>query len=360
MTQLSVNRLYKRFDYVEAISDVSFTVGQGEFFCIVGPTNSGKSTLLKTIAGLYKPENGTIHIKDRNVTDLQPRDRNVSLLFQNIALFPTLTGFDNIAFPLRSINVSESEVKKQVIKIAKLLDVSHLLDRLPQTYSGGEQQRIAIGRALSNPGDLLMLDEPLTNLDARIRISLRIEFKKIHREYGQSLIYVTHDQIEAMSLSDKIAVMHEGRFQQIGTPEEIYNRPANEFVARFIGQPPMNIVNVETHSESSSSYFVIDGMRLPLPSQIRIDSLPSNVAFGVRPESIRVARNESLDTPTFGQVEWIEQLGHKSNVDIRVGSTFIKATIPANQKFETNDPIWIGFDIKPHLLLDRNNQEFVR
>lgn len=360
MKQLSVNGLSKRFDDIKAIHEVSFDIDEGEFFCVVGPTNAGKSTLLKTIAGLYRPEGGSICIKGRDVTHLQPRDRNLSLLFQNIALFPTLTGYENIAFPLQSIGISTAQIKKRVTEIAELLRVSHLLDRLPQTYSGGEQQRVAIGRALSRPGDLLLLDEPLTNLDARIRISLRIEFKNIHRELGQSLIYVTHDQVEAMSLSDRIAVMHNGRFQQIGTPEEIYHRPSNEFVARFIGQPPMNIIDVETQIEGNNAYFVSDGMRLSLAPQIRIDNLPNSVACGVRPELIRVANFESSKTPMLGRVEWIEQLGHKSHVDIQVGKSFIHATVPATQSLITDEKVWIGFDIKPHLLLDRQSHEFLR
>jgi multiple sugar transport system ATP-binding protein len=360
MTQLSIENLCKRFDDIEALRDIAFSLDEGEFFCVVGPTNAGKSTLLKTIAGLHRPDRGTIRIKGRDVTHLQPRDRNVSLLFQNIALFPTLSAYDNIAFPLRAVRMSAAEIKKRVTEIAELLRVSHLLDRLPRTYSGGEQQRVAIGRALVRPGDLLMLDEPLTNLDARIRIALRIEFKKIHRELGQSLIYVTHDQVEAMSLSDNIAVMHEGRFQQIGSPEDIYHRPANDFVARFIGQPPMNILDIDTLSEGDTTYLVVDGMRLPLPPQIRVGDLPRHVAMGVRPESVRVSKTESPATPTSGRVEWVERLGHKSHVDIRIGGTFIRATVPANRRIGADENIWIGFDVQPQLLLDSKSGEFLR
>lgn len=360
MTQLAVDNLCKNFDDVSAVREVSFGLEEGEFFCVVGPTNAGKSTLLKTIAGLHRPDGGSIRIKDRDVTRLEPRLRNVSLLFQNIALFPTLTGYENIAFPLRAARAGATEIDKRVREIAELLRIPHLLDRLPQTYSGGEQQRVAIGRALARPGDLLMLDEPLTNLDARIRIALRIEFKKIHRELGQSLVYVTHDQVEAMSLSDRIAVMHQGRLQQIGTPSEIYHRPANRFVAQFIGQPPMNIIDVHPAIEDDTSFLVNDGMRLPLAPEIRVDRLPSQLSVGIRPESVRVSAVPAPATPTPGAVMWVERLGHKSHIDIRAGAMFVRAAVPAAIDVRVDEHIWFGFDVQPHLLLDRTSGEFIR
>ncbi|MEX2298704.1 MAG: ABC transporter ATP-binding protein [Dongiaceae bacterium] len=246
MSWLDVEHLSKSFgEDTLALDDVSFALEKGEFFCIVGPTNAGKSTLLKTIAGLYRPDRGRIHVQGRDVTMLQPKDRQLSLLFQNIALFPTLTGFENIAFPLRTVGMPAADVTRRVAEVAEMLKVPHLLDRLPRTFSGGEQQRVAIGRAIALSSRVLMLDEPLTNLDARIRIALRIEFKALHRDTGQTMLYVTHDQVEAMSLSDRIVVLNQGRLQQIGTPDEVYHRPANRFVAQFVGTPPMNIVPAE-------------------------------------------------------------------------------------------------------------------
>ncbi len=235
MSAVALERLRKVFNKTTALDDVSLAIGTGEFLCVVGRTNAGKSTLLKTIAGLYRADGGRVIIGGRDLTLLPPHKRRVSLLFQNIALFPTMTGYENIAFPLRTTNVAGDAVERRVRSIAQMLKVEHLLDRLPRTFSGGEQQRVAIGRAIIQPGDLLMLDEPLTNLDASIRIRLRIEFKKLHREFAQTIIYVTHDQVEAMSLSDRVAVLDGGRIQQIGSPDEVYHRPVNRFVAEFIG-----------------------------------------------------------------------------------------------------------------------------
>ena len=205
MNRLEAREVSKMFPAkVDALSEVSFTVAQGEFFSIVGPTNAGKSTLLKLIAGLHIPSSGNILLDKIDVTMLEPRARGVSLLFQNIALFPTRNGYDNLAYPLRLAEWDEDEVASRVRDVAALVNVGHLLSRLPATYSGGEQQRVAIGRALACPTRLLMLDEPLTNLDARLRIALRLAFKSLHRDSSQTILYVTHDQVEAMSLSDRI------------------------------------------------------------------------------------------------------------------------------------------------------------
>lgn len=228
---------------------IDVSVARGEFFAILGPTNAGKSTLLKTIAGVESLDAGLIELAGRDITRLDPRHRRLSLLFQNIALFPNRTGFDNIAFPMQVARRPAAEIAGRVAEIATLLKLGHVLDRYPRSFSGGEQQRVAIARALVLPVDLLMLDEPLTNLDARLRIALRLAFKRLHRESGQTILYVTHDQSEALSLADRIGILDQGRFVQIGSPGEIYARPATEFVARFIGSPPMNILDVEISGE---------------------------------------------------------------------------------------------------------------
>ena len=355
MSALTVTGLRKAFEDVQALDGLDFEVEDGEFFVVVGPTNAGKSTLLKTIAGLHKPEEGTIAIMNRPVTHLQPKDRRVSLQFQNVALFPTLTGHENIAFPLRTAGLADVEVDRRVREVAALLKVEHILDRHPRTFSGGEQQRVAIGRAMAHPCDLLMLDEPLTNLDARIRIALRIEFKHLHRDTGQTLIYVTHDHVEAMSLSDRIAVLNEGRFQQIGTPDEIYHRPANRFVAQFVGSPPMNILEAELTTESEVPYLEGQGFRLALPgikSLENYSSLPRRLDLGVRPEDIRVTPAPSEETPFAGKVFWIERLGSKSILDARLGNATIRAAVRTDHPVDREGTAWFGFDPKPHQLLD--------
>jgi ABC-type sugar transport system ATPase subunit len=363
MSALSVRSLAKRFEAVQALDDVSFDIAEGEFFCVVGPTNAGKSTLLKTIAGLYRPDGGTIHIGGRPVNGLQPKDRRVSLQFQNMALFPTLTGYENIAFPLRTAGLGEAEVETRVREVAGILNVGHILDRHPRTYSGGEQQRIAIGRAIAHRCELLMLDEPLTNLDARIRILLRIEFKNLHRDSGQTMLYVTHDQVEAMSMSDRIAVLHEGRLQQVGAPDEIYHAPANRFVARFVGMPPMNLIGAELTRERDTPVLQGGGFRTAVPGIESLDAfarLPRHLGVGVRPEDIRVSPARGEQTPFQGDVFWIERLGGKSILDVRLGDETIKAVVPFDHPVQSEGSAWFGFVPRPHHLLDLDTDRFFR
>ncbi|HWA42833.1 MAG TPA: ABC transporter ATP-binding protein [Hypericibacter adhaerens] len=361
MSALQIQGLTKRFDKVTALADIGFEVAEGEFLCVVGPTNAGKSTLLKTIAGLIRPDRGRILAKGRDLADVAPKDRGVSLLFQNIALFPTMTGFENIAFPLTAAGETGASVEARVRQTAELLRVGHVLNRYPRTFSGGEQQRVAIGRAIIRPSDLLLLDEPLSNLDARIRIALRIEFKKLHRERRQTILYVTHDQTEAMSLSDRIVVLNEGRIQQIGRPQEIYDRPANRFVARFIGTPPMNILDAEVTSEGGAPILAGAGFRVPLRNlDPAITTLPRQVGLGLRAEEIRVAPAESRDTPFPAEIVWAEHLGPKTILDLRLGSTVLKAVVADDHAVKGEGRAWLGFTPKPHHLLNRETDQFLR
>lgn len=360
---LTVSELSKRFGKVEALRDLSFEVDQGEFFCIVGPTNAGKSTLLHAIAGLHSPERGRVLMHGRDVTQVEPRHRRVSLQFQNVALFPSLTGYENIAFPLRTAGTDQHEIDSRVGWAAELLGIDHILDRYPRTFSGGEQQRVAIGRALVHPSDLLMLDEPLTNLDARIRISLRVAFKQLHQETGRTVLYVTHDQVEAMSMSDRIAVLNEGRIQQIGSPDEIYHRPVNRFVARFIGTPPMNILSGELTREGDRPVVVGDGFRVPidgLDEHEGTKDLSRRVGVGVRAEDVTVNGQKSTETPFRGDVYWIEHLGSKSILDVRLGREEMKVVVPPQRDHDHRGEIWLGFRAGPEQLLDLDRDCFIR
>ncbi len=362
MSQLSLTDISVRYDDIQALREIDFSVEEGEFFCIVGPTNAGKSTLLKTIAGLIRPDSGTVVIKDRNVTHFQPKDRNISLLFQNIALFPTLTGFENMAFPLKISGASEQEIRKRVMELAEMLKVEHILNRLPKTFSGGEQQRVAIGRSIAKPADLLMLDEPLTNLDARIRIALRLEFKEIHKKLGQTVIYVTHDQVEAMSMSDRIAVLHEGRLQQIGSPDEIYNRPANKFVAEFIGQPSMNILAAKPKITDGATIIEIGTLNFPLDEQKEYPAkrqLPENLALGIRPEAVRLSTSKSKETPNKAKINRVEYLGGMSIVQLQLGQEILRAKIVPDDPVNLKNTVWFGFELVPEQLLDLETEKFI-
>jgi sn-glycerol 3-phosphate transport system ATP-binding protein len=361
MNALEVRDLAKSFGRTRALDGVSFAVPEGGFFTIVGPTNAGKSTLLKTVAGLHEPDRGDIFISSRRVNALEPRLRRVSMLFQNIALFPQLTGFENIAFALRAAKAPHSEIEERVGWAARLLGIEHVLHRLPRTFSGGEQQRTAIGRAIVQPADLLLLDEPLTNLDARIRIQLRIAFKQFHRERGQAIVYVTHDQVEAMSLSDMVGVLNEGRFEQIGSPDEVYHRPATRFVARFIGAPPMNLIPAEVGSADGEPVLTGNGFSVPAPELRRFGTAPRRLEIGIRPESILVAQRSGPETPFPAELIWVERLGARSILDLTLGGAPVKATVPAGEvDLVPGQAAWCGFRPQSHHLLDPSTGRFLR
>ncbi len=360
MTALEIRDLAKSFGRVRALDGVSFTVPSGGFFTIVGPTTAGTSTLLKTNAGLYEPDRGEIVIADRRANGLEPRLRRVSMLFQNIALFPQLSGFENIAFSLRAAKAPEAEIGERVGWAARLLGIEPILPRLPRTFSGGEQQRVAIGRAIVQPADLLLLDEPLTNLDARIRIALRIAFKQIHHELGQAVVYVTHDQVEAMSLSDSVGVLNSGRFEQIGSPDDVYHRPATRFVARFIGTPPMNLIPAEVSSEAGEPALIGRDFSIAAPELRRLGAAPREVELGIRPESIELALQPGPATPFPVEVTWVERLGARQVVDLSLGGAAVKAALPAGHLELAPGPAWCGFRPSSHHILDSHTGRFLR
>ena len=364
MSFVVVEGLRKSFGGITALDGADLTIDRGEFLCVVGRTNAGKSTLLKTIAGLYRADAGRIIVGGRDVTALPAHKRCFSLLFQNVALFPTMSGYENIAFPLRTANTVTEIVDQRVRSVARMLKVADILERMPRTFSGGERQRVAIGRAMIKPGDLLMLDEPLTNLDASIRIQLRIEFKKLHREQAQTVIYVTHDQIEAMSLADRVAILDKGRIQQIGTPDDVYHRPVNRLVAEFIGSPPMNIIDGELSETDGRVSVVGSGFSLPVEESTskhwRSAKLPRQIAFGIRPERVVVAANPTNEAPIASEIQWVERLGNRTIVALEVGGAAIKAVVPPGHPLGTGRGAWIGLRPDPHHILNRETGVFYR
>lgn len=361
MTQLRVQGLSKRFDGKLALDHVSLEVHKGEFLCLVGPTNAGKSTLLKTIAGLHRPDAGTILLRDRDIGALPPHERGLGVVFQNDALFPNHTGSENIAFSLKVAGRSREKIDQRVSEIASMLRIGHLLSRHPDTFSGGERKRVAIGRAIAAHSDLLLLDEPLSGLDARLRLELRLEFRQLLRSLSQGLIYVTHDHAEAMSLADRIAVLHEGRIQQIGTPDEIYRRPVNRFVAGFFGSPPMNLLTAEVRQYADAAELVGDGFRFPFPNPATLRSaLPGELEIGIPPEEVRMGRQQSSDTPHPCKIAWIEHLGSRQVLDIALGDASIKAIVAPDYRIQESDTAWVGFTPRMHHLVDRKTGLFLR
>ena len=360
MTALALVGVSKKFTRVQALDNVELSVSKGEFLCLVGPTNAGKSTLLKTIAGLYRPEKGQVMINGRDVTNFEPGERNVSLLFQTVALFPNKSGYDNIAFPLRRAGLREEQVDRRVREVAELLRVNHVLEHFPRTYSGGERQRIAIGRAIAHPCELLLLDEPLSNLDARMRLELRIEFRRLHKTLGQTLIYVTHDQVEALSLADRVAVLHEGRLQQVDRPEQVHDRPFNRFVAEFIGSPPMNLIPARLRAEGDRLQLIGTSFVMDAPKGISWPDGEKEVWIGVRPEAVRLDVARTLATPFEVRIRWVEQHGSRSIVHADLGGTIVKATIPPDRSMPVDSLAWLGFTPRSETLLDGADDAFLR
>ncbi len=308
----------------KVIHGVDAEIADGEFIVIVGPSGCGKSTLLRMVAGLEEITGGEIAIGGRVVNRLEPSERDIAMVFQNYALYPHMSVFDNMAYGLKIAKLPPAEIKARVDKAARILELSHLLDRKPRQLSGGQRQRVAMGRAIVRQPAVFLFDEPLSNLDAKLRAQTRLEIRKLHAELGITSLFVTHDQVEAMTLAQRMIVMNAGRMEQIGTPEEVYAKPATTFVAGFIGSPPMNLVE----GEADGSRFRFDGQQLPLPAAA---PRAGRLVLGVRPEHASLAPAGSPGWPL--QVEMVEVLGAERLVYGRIGPVLFTvrqdATLPA-------------------------------
>ncbi|MCZ7472422.1 MULTISPECIES: ABC transporter ATP-binding protein [Rhizobium/Agrobacterium group] len=297
MAQVEVVRLAKSFGTVDIIRDLDLSIANGEFVVLVGPSGCGKTTLLRMIAGLETTTAGAIRIGDRDVTNLSPRNRDIAMVFQSYALYPHMTAAENMGFSLKLAKVPQAEINEQVNRAAKMLHIEHLLARKPRDLSGGQRQRVAMGRAMVREPAVYLFDEPLSNLDAQLRTTMRAEIKRMHLEEKQTVIYVTHDQIEAMTLADRIVAMRGGSIEQIGSPDDLYNRPATTFVAKFIGSPAMNLLPAKIKDGLIS----VDGaLSFPLPAAFANlkEERGREVLLGVRPEAFHLEARRS-DWPTF-------------------------------------------------------------
>ena len=292
MAAVTIRDLRKSFGTVEVLHGVSVDIGEGEFVVLVGPSGCGKSTLLRMLAGLEHVTSGEIDIGGRVVNDLPPKDRDIAMVFQNYALYPHLTVADNMAFSLMLKNAPKAEIAEKVRPAAEILGLTDLLDRYPRQLSGGQRQRVAMGRAIVRDPQVFLFDEPLSNLDAKLRVSMRAEIKNLHQRLKTTTVYVTHDQIEAMTMADKIVVMHDGRVEQIGAPLELYDSPANLFVAGFIGSPAMNMLTGRVDPENAGRFVTGDGIALPIHKPLA--GMPKDGAiYGLRPESDAPRRRHS-------------------------------------------------------------------
>ena len=314
----------KSYGAVKAVSDINISIEPGQFVTLLGPSGCGKSTTLNMIAGLEMPSEGQILIGDRDVTTVKPADRDIAMVFQSYALYPHLTLFENIAFPMRARRrrTSEAEVDRRVTAAARMLGLETMLARYPREISGGQRQRVALGRAMVRTPTVYLLDEPLSNLDQQLRVQMRSELKDLHQRLGATMLYVTHDQSEAMTLSDLIVVMSAGRIEQVGTPRDLYDRPANLFVARFLGEPGMNILE----GEISDGRIQGEGFAVPIPASLKPPS--GRVAVGVRPEDLQ---HDGSETAWFnGHVRTVEYLGARSQLRADIGNTLVSAVLPSS------------------------------
>jgi multiple sugar transport system ATP-binding protein len=308
---------------VIAVDDVSLEIASGEFLVLVGPSGCGKSTLLRMIAGLEEVTEGSIAIGDRDVTDLPPRARDIAMVFQTYALYPHMTVRENLGYGLKVRKTQKQEAGRRVGEVAEMLGLEKLLDRRPAALSGGQRQRVAMGRAIVREPKAFLMDEPLSNLDAKLRVSMRAQLSSLHTRLGTTTIYVTHDQVEAMTLGQRVAVMRDGRILQIDTPQELYNRPVNLYVAAFIGSPAMNLVEA-TIADGAVEF---GGLRFPLPAQNRLPGAPPRVVVGIRPEAFEDAGLADPALPQFDvQVDVVEDLGPDTHVIFQVDTPPIDVT----------------------------------
>ena len=348
MTEIQLRNIDKHFGPVHVIRDVNLTVEDREFIVLLGPSGCGKTTTLRAIAGLEDIDSGDILIDGKAVQNIHASERDVAFVFQNYALYPHLTVYENMAFPLRAVRQSRAEVDRMVKLVAESLGITGLLNRRPSALSGGDMQRVAIGRSLVRRPKAILLDEPIGSLDAKLRESMRVELKRLHIENGSTSIYVTHDQVEAMWLADRIVVMHEGLLQQVGSPDEVYQYPANMFVAQFVGSPVMNLADAEIGGGPSGTVVTLGGVSFDFPPALsdklkEAGAQQGKLKLGVRPEGVLVSH---ASQPGYVEVASgiIEPLGSHDIVDLKVGDTVLRARTKSGFVPGAGVKVWIRID----------------
>ncbi|MFQ5882334.1 MAG: ABC transporter ATP-binding protein [Candidatus Methylomirabilales bacterium] len=361
MARVVLENLTKRFDGVIAVRDFTLDIADGEFLVLVGPSGCGKSTTLRMVAGLEEITEGTIRIGDRVVNDLPPKDRDIAMVFQNYALYPHMSVYDNMAFGLKLRKLPKAQIDQRVKVAAEMLGIHHLLHRKPRALSGGQRQRVAVGRAIVRNPAVFLFDEPLSNLDAKLRVQMRVELKKLHQQLKTTAIYVTHDQVEAMTMGDRIVVMRDGLIQQVGNPLEVYAHPRNRFVAGFIGSPPMNFLQGILRSRNGGTFLEASGFRLRIPQE-RHSSLENyigqQVTFGLRPEDIFETQSASSET-IAATVEVVEPLGSEILLDVRVGDDTLVARVAPRTHIRPHQIIDLAFSLDKMHFFDPETEEAI-
>ncbi|OKP83050.1 ABC transporter ATP-binding protein [Paenibacillus sp. P32E] len=361
---ITLRNIVKEYDGKQdsgrAVDGLNLEINKGEFVALLGPSGCGKTTTLMMLAGLLKPTSGEIHFNGKLVNHVEPKDRNIGMVFQSYALYPHLSVRDNIAFPLRERKIPKQEAYERAKETSKILQIDHLLDRKPSQLSGGQQQRVAMARALSKNPEILLLDEPMSNLDARLKLDVRDEIRKIQRNLGVTTIIVTHDQEEALAISDRVAILNGGQIQQYAPPHELFNHPVNLFVASFLGNPPMNLVQGELREMNGNQVVVTEGFEYLLPADRRLDKahMGKSVKFGIRPHDIAIC------SPTDHQkikmkVDLVEHLGSGKLVKVidPLGKldTMIRLLTGNEAEIESGDEVYIKFKENKFHLFDMND-----
>ncbi len=351
MAHVTIKGLHKHFGSVHVVKGIDLAIADGEFAVLVGPSGCGKSTLLRTIAGLEQASDGTIEIGGKVVNDMRPRYRDVAMVFQDYALYPHMTVAQNIGFGLRARNFAKADIEKRAKRAAKMLNIEQFLDRLPRQLSGGQRQRVAIGRAIVRNPQIFLFDEPLSNLDAQLRDEMRSEIKRLHQELGATMIYVTHDQIEAMTLADRIVLMNAGQIEQSGTPLELYERPKTRFVAGFLGSPKINFITAKL--EKSGIVFA-DGQTLrlkPEESERYKAHMGRPVVFAIRPQHIDRADN-AKGAHVRSTIDLVQPTGARTYVTFAIGGEPVMAELDAHDAGKPGDAIAVAFDLGHFILIE--------
>lgn len=364
MAELRFDNVIKRYGKVEVVHGVNLEVFNKEFLVLVGPSGCGKSTLLRMIAGLEEISAGTISMNDNVINDLAPKDRDLAMVFQNYALYPHMDVYENMAFGLKQRKTPKPEILERVQSVAETLELGELLHRKPHELSGGQRQRVAMGRAMVRKPAVFLFDEPLSNLDAKLRIQMRAEIKLLHQRVNSTMVYVTHDQVEAMTLADRIVVLKDGYIEQVGTPLELFLKPANVFVAGFIGTPPMNLLNAKAEKDGDAGWLKFNGdLRIPIPP--REDSTLSenqDVVMGIRTEEITLTEKETLSSDDWifpGTVKVVEPLGNENHLHVDVhGVTFV-ARCEGRRLVEVGAKINLYFNLEQLHIFDSKSTKVV-
>ncbi|MCP3968354.1 MAG: sn-glycerol-3-phosphate ABC transporter ATP-binding protein UgpC [Lentisphaerae bacterium] len=348
---------------VKAVKNIDLEIRDREFMVLVGPSGCGKSTTLRMIAGLEEISEGTVHIGNREVNDVPPKDRDIAMVFQNYALYPHMTVYDNMAFGLKLRKFKKSEIKKRVEEAARILSIEEYLDRRPKALSGGQRQRVAVGRAIVRKPEAFLFDEPLSNLDAKMRVQMRTEISKLHTQLETTMIYVTHDQVEAMTMGDRICVMKDGLIQQVDNPLNLYDNPANLFVAGFIGTPPMNFFHGVLVSKSDGLYFKEETFELKMLKEWEERLTPyadKKIVFGIRPEDICWSKTEDGDYPSIeAEVEVMEPMGCETYLYMNTGAHSFIARVEAHNKFHVGDKVQLPLFMPKVHIFDSASEDVI-